>query len=206
MELSLTKEQKLLLLGLIASLVIGLGVTSYKHFFTPLENNEIKINSNLNKPTSIKIMVHICGAVRNEGVYQLKPGDRLLEALDLAGGALPNADLSSLNLAEIVKDGVKIIVPVKQTAVINIPLVSSSSAKKPTKEKRSSSPKQGPIVNLNTADEAALDSLPGIGKSTAKKIIEYRKSNGPFARIEQIMEIPKFGKSKFEKIKDRIRI
>lgn len=204
MELSLTKEQQLLLLGLIASLVIGLGVTGYKHFFIPLENNEIKIKPNLDKQTSIKILVHICGAVRKEGVYQLKPGDRLLEALALAGGTLPNTDLSSLNLAEVVKDGAKIIVPVKQAAVVSFPTVNSSDTK-PTKEKKSS-PVQGQKINLNTADEAALDSLPGIGKSTARKIIEYRKTNGPFARIEQIMEIPRFGKSKFEKIKDRIRI
>ncbi|MGB9613068.1 MAG: ComEA family DNA-binding protein, partial [Candidatus Margulisiibacteriota bacterium] len=64
----------------------------------------------------------------------------------------------------------------------------------------------GKKININTADEKALDSLPGVGKATAQAIIEYRKTNGPFTRLEQIMEIPRFGKSKFEKIKNRITL
>lgn len=61
-------------------------------------------------------------------------------------------------------------------------------------------------MNLNTADEKALDSLPGVGPATAKAMVEYRRTNGPFTRIEQIMEIPRFGKAKFERVKDRITI
>lgn len=185
---SLTKEQQYILLGLIASLVVGFGVMLFKGYFSS-PDNQIMIE---NPAGLIKqgILAHISGAVRNEGVYRLKSGDRLMDALEAAGGALPFADLSALNLAETVKDGQKIIVPAKLIVAEKF-----STAGTPSKR-----------VNLNTADEKALDALPGIGASTAKTIVAYRRKNGPFARIEQIMEIPRFGKAKFERIKDSITL
>jgi len=195
MNLNLTKEQQLILLGLIASIVVGLGVMAYRHFQGEPTNAIVIENPKTFQP-SVQILVHISGAVRREGVYKLKFGDRLLDAIKEAGGVLPNADLSALNLAEPVKDGEKIVVPVKRVVIEGLSgdpdtRISGTALRK---------------VNLNTADEKALDSLPGVGPSTAKAIIEYRRTNGPFARVEQIMEIPRFGKSKFEKIKDRITI
>jgi len=190
MNLNLTKEQQLLLLGLIASIVVGLGVMVYRGYSAGSSQRiiiEETKNTGFTAPAST-IMVHVCGAVRREGVYKISPGDRLLDALKMAGGSLPSADLSALNLAEIIKDGIKIVVPAKQ---IMVEMASKTGSSR---------------VNINTADEKALDSLPGVGPSMAKAILEYRRTNGPFARIEQIMEIPKFGKSKFEKIKDKIVI
>ncbi len=195
MDLNLSKEQQLLLLGLVASIIVGLGVTAYRHFFTG-PSQGIAIEEPKATAQSFTVMVHVCGAVRREGVYKLNPGDRLLDAIKAAGGTLPLADLSALNLAEVVKDGLKVIVPVKREVFDRI----SGDQDIRTSGTRSSK------VNLNTADEKALDSLPGIGPSTAKAIIEYRRNNGPFTRIEQIMEIPRFGKSKFEKIKDRLTL
>jgi len=193
--MNLTKEQQLILLGLIASIVVGLGVMAYRHFLGEPTSAIVIENPKVVQP-SVKILVHISGAVRREGVYKLKFGDRLLDAIKEAGGVLPNADLSALNLAELAKDGEKIIVPVKQEVLERI------SGNPDTRISGTSQRK----VNLNIADEKVLDSLPGVGPSTAKAIIEYRRTNGPFARIEQIMEIPRFGKSKFERIKDRITI
>jgi len=193
--MNLTKEQQLILLGLIASIVVGLGVMAYRHFQGETTTAIVIENPKTSQP-SVQILVHISGSVRREGVYKLKIGDRLLDVIKEAGGALPTADLSALNLAEPAKDGEKIIVPVKQEVLERI------SGNPDTRISGTSQRK----VNLNIADEKTLDSLPGIGPSTAKAIIEYRRTNGPFARIEQIMEIPRFGKSKFERIKDRITI
>jgi len=204
---NLSKEQQLILLGLIISLVIGFGVKVYQHFSRPSQGIIIEEPGARNVPAvEGTIMVHVCGAVHREGVFKLKLGDRLLDALKLAGGPLPSADLSGVNLAERVKDGEKIIVPEKQKVVEegigNASSDRSSERKEKDKKKQMSFSK----ININTADEKMLDSLPGIGPATAKAIIEYRRKNGPFARIEQIMEIPRFGKSKFEKIKDRVTL
>ncbi len=185
MDFRLTKEQQLLLLGLIASIVVGLAVMLVRPLFFDQQPQQMLIEQPQAAPA---LLVHICGAVKREGVFKLKPGDRILDALTLAGGALPTADLSGLNLAEPVKDGQKIIVPAKLTVIVQ-----SNTA-------------VGARINLNTADEKALDSLPGIGATTAKQIVDYRRTNGPFIKPEQIMELPRFGKSKFERIKGMITI
>ena len=199
MNLNLTKEQQLIILGLIASIVVGLGIMAFRHFAGQSFGGGIVIekpkggHSMIQTPT---VMVHVSGAVGREGVYKLNSGDRLLDALELAGGALPNADLSAVNLAETVKDGERVIIPLKRI------VIERASGNQDIRVLGTSLRK----VNLNTADEKALDSLPGVGPATAKAIIEYRRTNGPFARIEQIMEIPRFGRAKFEKLKDRIAI
>lgn len=141
--------------------------------------------------------------MRREGVYKLKFGDRLLDAVNEAGGAVANADLSVVNLAEVVKDGEKIMIPIKQIAAESVSDDQNTSLPA-DKAKTSAAPLQK--VNINTADEKALDSLPGVGPSTAQAIIEYRAKSGPFSRTEQIMEVPRIGKAKFERIKNKIII
>lgn len=178
----LTREQQLLILGIVLSLVIGFGVMCFKPGNTA---PELAI---LPPETIPKVEVHLCGAVRREGVYEAKSGDRLIDLLALAGGALPTADLSAVNLAEAVKDGQKIVIPAK---VVLLPEVG-----------RATTP--GGKVSLNSSDEKAFDDLPGIGASTAKAIVAYRKKNGSFTKLEQIMEIPRFGKAKFERIKGQL--
>jgi competence protein ComEA len=182
----LTKEQQYILLGLIASLVVGFGVMLVKPYFSSA-NNTMVIDEPSGAVISPGSVVHISGAVRKEGVYRLKPGDRLMDALEAAGGVLPAADLSGLNLAEPIKDGVKIIVPEKKAVM----------------ERGAAAPHK---INLNTADEKALEVLPGIGAATAKAIVDYRRKNGPFIKIEQIMELPRFGKARFERIKDSVTL
>ncbi|MDD4178834.1 MAG: ComEA family DNA-binding protein [Candidatus Margulisbacteria bacterium] len=207
MDLKLSKEQQLLLLGLILSIIVGLGVMAFRNLAPATVNEDISIETpQETKP--ISLIVHISGAIRREGVYKLQVGDRLMDALKLAGGALPNADLSALNLAEIVKDGEKIIVPAKVELMHEEGLGTGGLGTNGTGDKGTKG--TGVIgngkVNLNTANVEQLDSLPGIGKSTAQKIIEYRRKIGSFQRIEQIMEIPRFGKAKFGKIKERLSL
>ncbi len=138
--------------------------------------------------TASKVEVHLCGAVRNEGVYSVQGGDRVIDVIRLAGGSLPTADLSSVNLAETVKDGQKIAIPQK---VVILQEVGGASA-------------LGNKVSLNSSDEKAFDALPGIGASTAKAIVAYRQKNGPFTKLEQLMDLPRFGKAKFERIKGEL--
>lgn len=203
---NLTKEQQLMLLGIIASILIGLGVMAFQHYFMRADNNNIMIETPKGEPAALpasEIIVHVSGAVRHEGVYKLKFGDRLLDAVNEAGGAVANADLSAVNLAEAVKDGEKIMVPVKQAAV-EVISADQNIGLPAGKVRTSAAPSQK--VNINTADQKALDSLPGIGAATAQAIIEYRVKNGPFSRVEQIMEVPRIGQAKFARIKDRIMI
>ena len=191
-----------MVLGVMVSLVIGCGVLAFRSV-APQSSSLILEESPVQPAVQAQpmVLVHVSGSVRREGVYRLGTGDRVLDALRLAGGAGANADLSAINLAEIVKDGTKIIIPAKQ-------IIGRESGELGTKGPgdRGTGGSGNSKVSLNNADVKALDGLPGIGKATAQKIVEYRLTNGPFTRIEQIMEIPRFGKSKFEKIKDKLTL
>ena len=193
MEISVSKEQQLILLGLVVSIVLGLGVMAYRQIAGGQEKEmEIEADPVTQKmgERTAAVVVHISGAVKREGVYRLNPGDRLMDAIALAGGAAPLAELSSVNLAEQVKDGQKINVPFKIEATASSGGLGTQAAR----------------IHLNSADEKALDELPGIGAQTAKTIVLYRRKNGPFTKVEQIMEIPRFGKAKFERIRDRLTL
>jgi competence protein ComEA len=202
MQLNLSREQQLILLGLIVSIVIGFGVMLYRNMAGVNGSDGIKIEEpktgQIQNQTGM-ILAHISGAVGREGVYKLNYGDRLMDVLKMAGGPLFNADLSAINLSAQVKDGEKIIVAFKA-----VPIASAIEAKGAGMAGAAGAGPQK--LNINTADEKALDALPGVGPSTAKAIVEYRRISGPFNRIEQIMEIPRFGKSKFERIKDKITL
>ena len=182
----MTKEQQLLLIGLTVAVVVGLGVMAFRQVI-PGPSAGVSLEETGPEAVS-RVMVHVCGAVGRQGVFKVAAGSRLLDVLETAGGALPAADLSALNLAEVVKDGQKIVVPSR------LP-VSSTTQSGPSAK-----------MNINIAGADEFDALPGIGKATADKIVELRQKNGPFIRLEQIMEVPRFGKAKFEKIKDRLTL
>ncbi len=184
---NLTKEQQLIILGLVLVIVTGLIVMGYRHFI-PDKSDEIVIEEPQQAIGKPQIIIHISGAVKREGVYRLNAGDRVVDALNLAGGVSANAELSSINLAEKVKDGQKIIIPLK---IINLKANGNASSGK---------------ISINRANEKELCKVSGIGASTAKKIIAYRSKNGPFSRIEDIMKVKRIGKGKFGKIKDEIII
>jgi len=198
----LSREQQLIILGLILVVVAGLGVMAYRHY-GPAESSAVLIEETqdpkvLNVEKAGQLIVHVAGAVKREGVYKLKFGDRIIDALNLAGGAADLADLSSINLAEKVKDGQKVNIPVKS---INVERVSGDPV-----TRKSGTSAVGGKVNINSATEKDLCKIAGIGASTAKKIIEHRAANGPFSKIEDIMKVKSIGKGKFGKIKDQIRI
>lgn len=152
--------------------------------------NTMKINNQEMSSDESKIGVYVTGAVKNPGVYYLDKNSRVYQLLDICGGVLENADISKLNLALKLNDSDKIDVPTKKEESLDeeeIEEVDESSDK----------------VNINEADVEELKTLNGIGESTAKKIITYRKENR-FETIEDIMNVPGIGESKFNNIKEDI--
>ena len=148
-------------------------------------------------PTNAPIIVHITGAVTKPGVYSLPVGSRVIDLVETAGGFAGQAYTDSLNLAGELHDGEKIYIPnvPEKGEPISIELESG--------EITDSEPK---IVNINAASEEELQTLPGIGPSKAAQIIDYRKTNGSFRLIEDIMDVPGIGPSLFEKIQNLITV
>jgi len=183
------------MIGLMIAICLGSVIFFYNHFLCPEKPSLIldEPEKTVEQKRSGDLLVHVCGAVKREGVYRLCAGDRILNAVKAAGGALPAAELSSINLAEEVKDGQRIIVPEKEKQAANIIYKSGKSGK---------SIAANVPVNINTATEKELDDLPGVGPATAKKIIENR----PYSSIEDLSKVERFGKKKIEKLKDRITI
>lgn len=152
------------------------------------------------------VIVHICGAVKAPGVYELEQGSRVMDAVNAGGGFLPEAAQDSCNLAEPVTDGCQIYIMTKQESL---------EAEKASGIRQTGRIDGAPVavsgtgeglVDLNTADKAALMTLPGIGESRADDILEWRSKNGGFQRIEDIMKISGIKKGAFEKIKDKITV
>lgn len=147
-----------------------------------------------------EIAVHICGAVKNPGVYYLKEQQRLYEGIQKAGGFRDDADEDYLNQAMILEDGMKVLVPTKEeTAGLE---EREFLVNEPEDNRKEADRK----VNLNTADETQLCTLPGIGVSRAKSIIAYREEHGDFQKIEDVMKVSGIKEAAFEKIKDSVTV
>lgn len=153
-------------------------------------------------PTPAPLMVHVAGAVVSPGVYRLPPDSRAQQAIDAAGGPTADADLQAINLAAPVSDGGYLWVPsqIVATAAITVAVRAAT----PTAALVRSDSLQ--LVNINTASQEELESLPGIGPALARQIIAYRTVNGPFKSIEDILDVPGIGPKTFEKIKDLITV
>jgi len=158
-------------------------------------------------PTAAPIAVQVAGAVVHPGVYGLPPGSRVQDAIQAAGGLLPTADNQALNLAALLQDGGKILVPFQRpTQPISTAGTGSEPAVLASTSPSFSTPDAAHPLNINTATLAELDSLPGIGPVTAQNIIDYRTANGPFATIEDLLKIPGIGPKTFEKVKNLITV
>ena len=145
----------------------------------------------------VLVVVHVSGAVQRPGVYELREGMRVIDAVEMAGGGTEKSDIHQLNLAETLYDGQKIYVPAKGE---EMGYVSSGSGGK------GSSGSVTRKINLNTASIEELEELPGIGPTLATRIVEYREKHGPFRKVEQLMNVPGIGIKKFESLKDKVRI
>ena len=153
------------------------------------------------------IYVYVCGAVVTPGVYELPEGSRLYEAVELAGGCLPDADEAYHNLAREVFDGERLyILSKEESRELSLKERVEGETVAPGTVTESTGTTKQEIVNLNTATVAQLTTLPGIGEARAESIIEYREKVGGFLAAEEIMNISGIGEAMFEKIKDRITV
>lgn len=158
------------------------------------------------------IMVHVDGAVEKPGVYKLPSGSRVNDAIEQAV-ALPDADLSALNLAEPLKDGRKLTVfrkteqqaPGQGAAAQTMPVPPPGNAAGSGSQAVSPAKSNG-LVNINTAGAAELDTLPGIGPALAERILQHRQANGPFQTIEEIKNVSGIGDKKYADLQHRITV
>ncbi len=167
-------------------LVVGIGLAIVR---MPRPDGRLEIVQPTPAPANVSskdIKVYVSGAVARPGVYSMSEGQRIEEALSAAGGSAPGADLTRLNLAAKVRDELQIHVPL---AGENAGPVSGPA---------------DPMIDINSAPLAILDTLPDIGPATAQKIIAFREKNGPFKRVEDLTEAKLVGASTFSKIKDLI--
>ncbi|NCO23562.1 MAG: hypothetical protein COZ07_05730 [Candidatus Infernicultor aquiphilus] len=203
----LSNQEKITIIFLLILIMIGIGIILYKNF-----NNED--NLALNSPSNFSenniaekvevpsVIIHISGAVKNPGVYQLKSTDRVVDAVKIAGGITERANPDAINLAALLKDGQKIIIPYKISNQVTVE--SDKNISKNIEEVYSSSSSPSDQININTADDHTLQSLPGIGPVLSKRIIDYRDQNGLFEVIDDIKNVSGIGEKKFEGIKDLI--
>lgn len=168
------------------------------------DGNDID-NKNQTTEEVVEIAVHITGEVKKQGLIYLKEGSRVADAIEKAGGETKNADLSQINLAYVLQDGQKIYVPNKNEKISQY-ITEDSGNNDTERSNTSNSSKEDKKVNINTANQSELDSLPGIGPSIAQKIIEYREENGNFKNIEELQNVKGIGDAKYEEIKDRVTV
>lgn len=175
------------------AVLAGIAISASALFiFWPEKSEPIKtIPISVSPPT---IIVDVTGEVSKPGVYKLPPDARVMDAIEAAGAAKTSADLTLLNLARPLKDGEQIYVDRK----FSTQAVAKHRA-------RSATVNSGP-VNVNRATIKELDRLPGIGPVIAQRIIDYRNLNGSFTAIEDLRKVNGIGGSKFEKIKNSIRV
>ena len=134
----------------------------------------------------------------------LQNGSRIVDVIEAAGGTTIDADLSRVNLAYMVTDGQKIYIPSIYDEDDEIEIIENSSGENIVVD--GGTLQMDGIVNINKATQTELETLTGIGPSTALKIIEYRRENGEFRNIEEIMDVPGIGQSKFDAIKNHIKV
>ncbi len=146
------------------------------------------------------ILVHVCGAVLHAGVYELKAGSRVYEAVEAAGGFAADADQNYVNQAQTLKDGVKLVIPTMEEAAQareREPLIEAAQGEDGVQDGR---------ININTATAAQLCDIPGVGATRAAAIIAYRESHGGFHKPEDIMKVDGIKEGMYEKIKDSISV
>lgn len=200
--------------AIIFVIISTIGIYIYKNMINQekddimyeYENANVE-NISIEEEQYDKIMIHIFGCVREEGIVILNEGDRIIDAIEAAGGESEDADLNKINLAYVLKDGERLYIPSKSDNE-NTEYISSNSGDNIIVEGAGNmnNEEKTSIININTATKEELMSLTGIGESTANKIISYREENGKFNKIEDIKNVPGIGDAKFEAIKDDIKV
>lgn len=220
--MNLTQKQKILFVCVIVAITIGILFYIWKSS-SQVSSLEVDLQGNImeNEPseeaniteeessitTPQTIIVHIAGEVVSEGIVTLKEGSRIADAISFAGGTTLEADLSDVNLAYILEDGQKVYIPnihdkKEEDSYPTQEIISTGSS-----NHSSSSLETSPsMININTATQTQLETIPGIGPSTALQILQYRKENGPFQSIDELENVKGIGPAKLEKMKPFVTV
>jgi competence protein ComEA len=153
------------------------------------------------------LVVDVVGQVRRSGVVRLPPGSRVLDAVNAAGGAKPSADLNLINLARVLADGEQIVVPKPGEAVPGAS--GSQGAGSPagsSGQGSAGSGSAGGLVDLNTADASALDSLPGVGPVLSQRILDWRTAHGRFSSVDELGEVSGIGDKLLAQIGPKVKV
>ena len=220
-------NKKLIVLSIIIIFIIGiyyLFIRDRDYFESDSSMNILNTNEEKGIENKIsitedkeKIIIYVAGAVKNEGIYELDENSRIADCIEKAGGLTEDANIKDINLAYVLEDGMKVYIPknsdkneIKDETCTYVSKengnvdMNASTSKNTGVSKNTST--QSNKININTATQTELETLPGIGPSTAIKIINYRKENGKFANIEDIKKVSGIGDSKYAQIKDLIKI
>lgn len=149
------------------------------------------------------VIVHVAGSVKKPGIVKLPDGSRVEDAINAAGGLTEDADITYINLACVLEDGIKLRIPSINDTIDNN---EAQNTKYIIEGIGTEEQKTSKTININTASLEELQNLNGVGPSLASKIIEYRKENGKFKTIEDIKNVSGIGENKFEEIKNQIKI
>lgn len=204
-------DRKWLAIGVVLALLAFAGGAKYES--VKAERNKVSLQllrsdeDHAAKKTAASpdkgiITVYVTGEVKRPGVYRLRKGDRVYQAIEMAGGVLESADMKNIPMARKISDEETVYVPspgetqgqLGTTTSTNLPAQPSSSGS------------QGGLININTASVAELDTLDGIGPTLAQRIIDFRTTNGSFSTIEDINNVSGIGDKKYEAIKNSITV
>jgi competence protein ComEA len=190
------------LVGLVALLAVtlgGAGLWYVRSLPRPVEVAAAPSGGTASAPASaspspeVVVLVDVAGWVRRPGVYEFTEGARVIDAIDAAGGARSGALLEALNLAAPLTDGTQILVPREgQEGVAPAPVTGGAVA--------------GGLVNVNSAIATELEELPGIGEVIAQRIIDYRTENGPFATVDELLDVSGIGDAILESIRELVTV
>ncbi|HEX8100312.1 MAG TPA: ComEA family DNA-binding protein, partial [Actinomycetota bacterium] len=155
-------------------------------------------------PSPTAVMVYVSGWVRHPGVYEFQSGDRVVDAIERAGGAKDGADLNALNLAAFLTDAQQILVMKKGEA--GPPATTTGSGGSGGTATGGPAGAPGALVNLNTATLDQLETLPGIGPALGQRIIDYREQHGPFRTVDDLLDVSGIGDQRLADLRDQVTV
>lgn len=181
--------------ALVVLLLAAAGLWYWRSLPRAVEVRAVRsvVTSAAPSPSPEPVVVHVAGRVHAPGVYELAPGARLVDAVDAAGGALRDADLDAINLAALAVDGTQIYIPRRG----EVPAPSAVGAGGVSADGR---------IDINTATAAELETLPRVGEVLAQRIVDYRTANGPFATVDDLLDVSGIGQATLDGFRDLITV
>jgi competence protein ComEA len=194
---ALSRGELIGLVAIVAITVLGAGFWYLRSLPKPVEVRAEPTGPAIATPSAsasaaVPVLVDVAGWVRDPGVYTFDGGARVVDAIEAAGGARPGAELSALNLAAPLVDGTQVLVP--------------KAGEAPPPGVASGGDVPGALVNVNTATATELETLPGIGEVIAQAIVDHRTENGPFASVDELLDVTGIGDATLENIRELVTV